>query len=446
MRRLMGFAIAGLVAASLSGCGVLEPISQPAPQSGSADFSVYVSLGTSVTAGWQSGGLVEHHQRQSYAYLFARQAGAASFTIPTASADGVPPLLRIVSLNPLIISNAGRVAGAFTNQAQVTAYHNMAVPYSLLVDVTDETNYYNQFAERTQQFDGIVRHMGTILQQVVSLDPTFISIEYGANEVLGAASAGSGTPLVDGPTFEFLLDATLDAIQAALPQAELALFNVPDVTSIPFVTTFPPLTVSLSTGQPVPLIGPGGTPLGLGDHVLLTAGALIAAGDGIPVGAYNYVNPLVPGNGNPLPDAVILSASEAANLQTTVTGYNAAIRSEATARGAALVDFNRLLVEANGSGLPFQGHDYTSDFVTGGLFSLDGIHPNDLAHGLICNAMIDAVNATFGASIPPVNLNASATATSSRLRPVAGRRLYPVIENAGWLCPMVPDRLEVAAR
>jgi hypothetical protein len=446
MRHLTAFAIAGLVATvPLTSCGVLGPIAPPAPQGGSANFGVYVSLGTSITAGWESGGLVEHHQRQSYACLFARQAGAASFTIPTASADGVPPLLRLASLNPLIISNAGRTAGAFTND-QPTAYHNMAVPYSLLPDLADSTNYYNQFAERNEQFNGIVRHRGTILQQVASLNPTFMSIEYGSNEVLGAASAGSGTPLIPAALFAPLLTATLDGLQALLPQAKLALLTVPDVTSIPFVTTFPPFTVSLTTGQPVPLIGPGGTPLGPGDHVLLTAGALIAVGDGIPVGGFNYLNPSAPGNGNPLPDAVVLSASETGNLQTTVDAYNTAIRAEAAARGAALVDLNGLLAQANASGLPFQGHDYTTDFITGGLFSLDGVHPTDLAHGFIANAMIDAVNAAFGASISPVDLSASATATSSRLRPVAGRRLYPVIEGADRLCPIVPERLEVATR
>src|SRR5262249_42254450 len=99
---------AAALAAAITGCSKMEAITQPAAQSGSANFSVYASMGTSITAGWESGGLVDHHQRQSYPYLFARQVGAASFTYPSVTPDGVRPLLRIVSFSPLIISNAGR--------------------------------------------------------------------------------------------------------------------------------------------------------------------------------------------------------------------------------------------------------------------------------------------------------------------------------------------------
>ena len=70
------------------------------------------------------------------------------------------------------------------------------------------------------------------------------------------------------------------------------------------------------------------------------------------------------------------------------------------------------------------------------LFSLDGVHPTDLAHGFIANEMIASVNRTFGASIPPVDLNAAATATASRLQPASGAKAMPWIRDAGRLCPI----------
>ena len=82
----------------------------------------------------------------------------------------------------------------------------------------------------------------------------------------------------------------------------------------------------------------------------------------------------------------------------------------------------------------------------GGLLSLDGVHPNDLAHGLLCNVLIDAVNATFGARVPHVDLSALATASSSRARPAAvqGRPL-PRIEGLGnGLAVLFPWRGEPA--
>ncbi|TMQ69792.1 MAG: hypothetical protein E6K80_10565 [Candidatus Eisenbacteria bacterium] len=428
---------AALLATPIGGCAKLKAITQPEARSGNANFAVYAAMGTSITAGWESGGLVVTHQQQSYAYLFARQAGASSFTIPSVSPPGVPPLLRILSLNPLIITNAGLLPGTWTNFAQPTAYHNMAVPYSLVPDAVDSTNYYNQFPERNEQFDHIVRHRGTILQQVLSLAPTFISIEYGSNEVLGAATSGSGTPLLSPALYGAILRALLNGIGLLAPQTRLALVTVPDVTAIPFFNTFSPITVNANTGAPMPLVGSGG-PLQPSDRVLLTAADSLVVGTGFPIGGYNYVNPAAPGNGRPLLDSQVLTALEAVSIQAAVAAFNDSIRAEAAQRGAAIVDLHGLLEEAATTGLSFQGHVYTADFVTGGLFSLDGVHPTDLAHGFIANAMIDAVNATYGASIPRVDLSASATLTASRLSPAGGGKALPWIRNAGSLCPAYP--------
>jgi len=439
-------ALAAALAVGLASCGEIDPLNAPQPKPGNATFSTYASMGTSITAGTESGGLVVHHQVHSYAALFARQAGASAFTEPTVSADGLPPLLQIVSLSPLLISNQGRTPGTPTNLAQPTTYHNMGVPGAILFDAADSTFYYGGLPGRTSAaFDLVVRRRpGSILRQVAQLSPTFVSLEYGANEVLGPATRGLGNVVPDPTTFQGLLHNTIDSVQVLMPNAKMAILNVPDVTTIPFFTTFPPFTISLQTGQPVPLIGPNG-PLTAGDFVLLTAAAHLATGDGIPVGGYNYVNPAAPGTGNPLTDADVLSASEAASIKAAVDGYNTAIRTEAGAAGAALVDMHGLLQTAATVGLDYQGTVYNADFVTGGLFSLDGIHPNDLAHGFLANTMIEAVNATFGTGIPSVNLSEAATGTASRLKLASSgeKRRYPIIQDGPAyyraMFPLVPN-------
>ena len=176
--------------------------------------------------------------------------------------------------------------------------------------------------------------------------------------------------------------------------------------------------MSLSTGQPVPLVGVDG-PLQFGDLVLLTAGPLLATGTGIPAGGYNYVNPLAPSNGQPLPENVILRGPEIAQTIVELTQMNVAIAIEAAARPyVALVDLHGLFQTLHQDGLVLGGTQYTTDFITGGLFSLDGIHPNDLAHAVIANTLIDAVNARFGASIQRVNPTDWATPTASAASPV----------------------------
>jgi hypothetical protein len=165
------------------------------------------------------------------------------------------------------------------------------------------------------------------------------------------------------------------------------------------------------------------------DHVLLGAADSMAIGCGFPIGTFSYLTG-APGNGRPLLDSQVLSTTEAASIQATVDAYNAAIDTVATIRGAALVDLNALLVQASTTGYSYRGTTYTNAFVTGGLFSLDGVHPTDLADGIICNAMIDAVNAKFGASIGHVNLSDAASGSSSAMRPWTGdRRVLPWIQG-----------------
>jgi len=445
MRRTFAFralTIAALLVPAFVGCAKIKALTAPAVKPGNADFSRYVAIGTSISAGVESGGLVVHHQQKSFVVGFAAQAGAgagdpaATFAIPSVSADGLPPLLQLVSLSPPIISNVGRTPGTPTNLTWPAPYNNMGVPGAVLPDVTSPARY------GTGSFPLVVRNLpGTILDQVAALQPTFVTFEMGANEVLGPATSGSGTPILDVPTFGGLLHITLDSLALVAPNAKGAIFTVPDITSIPFFTTFSPIALS-SLGAPSPLIGSSG-PLGPTDFVLLTAGDSLAIGTGFAVGTPSYLTG-APGNGRPLPASMTLLAANAATIRAAVDGYNTAIATEAAARGWALVDLHGLLQQAATTGFQFQGTTYTNAFVTGGLFSLDGVHPTDLAHGIILNALIDAVNQTYKSRIPPANLSNYATATSSRITLANGTR--PWIEQEDRVIRDIFGSPEMAAR
>lgn len=434
-RRLQLLAIAAL-AAFLAGCqgpcDSIESLNRPGLTSGSADFSTYVSVGTSISAGTQSDGLVDRHQVRAFTSLFAQQtgklvlsSGGGGFTLPAVDRDGFPALLQVVSFRPLIINNTGRTTGNFVNTGQASAYHNMAVPFAIAQDFVDSTHYYattppvNRTLIAQNFFTNIVRHRGTIAQQALSKGPTFMSFEYGSNEVLGPVTTGGMINALTSNAYAAYTTAGLNAIHATLPNTKVAVFNVPDPTVVPYVRTFSAFTVSLTTGQPVALIGPGGTPLSAGDFVLLSAGGLLAQGNGIPVGAYNYVNPAAPGNGTPLPDQVILSAAEASAAQTEVTEMNAHLDSLTQRPYVVKVDFNGTLNSIQANGYQLGANHYSTAFITGGLFSLDGVHPNDMAHAIMANLMIDAVNAKFGAGVPRLNLSEYGTPNASRSLPVS---------------------------
>ena len=420
-----------LLAASLAGCNgpcqKIAKIAGPKLTSGTADFTRYVAVGTSISAGYESGGLVNRHQITTFPARFAQQvgftvtsAGTGTFSFPAVDGNGIGPLLQLLSLVPPIITSPA-TPGNPINIAQVGDYQNLAIPGSLAYDFADSSAYHSfpNPIGRTNftMFNIITRGRGRVVDQALRQAPTFISFEYGANEVLGSATAGTTALIFPSANYAAILTGDMNAIHASFPNTKLAMFNVPDVTVIPFFTTWKPYTVSLTTGAVVPLVGLDP----VHDLVLLTAKDSLAIGTGIPVGAYNYVYPPAPGNGRPLPGSMVLTAAEQSTILAAVTAMNAAVDSVSQRPWIAKVDLAGTLAGIAANGYMVGSTKYTSAFVTGGIFSLDGVHPTDLAHAILANTMIDAVNARFGSTVPRVNVGQSGTLSSSSLRPTLGK-------------------------
>jgi hypothetical protein len=425
-----------LLAASLAGCqgpcqklAGIPGVAGPALTSGTADFTRYVAVGTNLSAGYQSAGLVNRHQLHAFPAYFAQQlgktvlsSGAGDFSFPAVDGFGIAPLLQLRSISPLVISNSGLAPGSAINIAQAADYQNLAVPGALAWDFADTTSYYTNnapiFRSNPTMFGVVARHRGALAQQVLRQAPTFISFEYGVNEVLGSTSAGTASLVFPSAGYAAILTGAMNAIHTLAPTAKLALLNVPNVMAIPFCTTFRPYTATPGTSTLVPLLGPGGVALDPArDLVLLTAKDSLAIGTGFPTGAYNYLNPAAPGNGRPLRDSQVLSGSEQTTINAAISDMNAAVDSVALRPWIVKVDLNGLLNGIATSGYEVGTTHYSSAFVSGGLFSLDGVHPNDLCHAIIANTMIDAVNARFGATVPRVDLSTAGTLTAWSARP-----------------------------
>ena len=357
-------------------------------QTGSADFTRYVAIGDSLTAGFMSGSLFVGAQQNSYPILIYRQATGRTtgFEQPTVSEPGLPNgSLELRSLSPLVIApRPGQ--GSPTNLNLNRPYNNLAVPGARLRDILVTTT--------GGLHPLVLRGIGTQLQQAVGLSPTFVTIWAGNNDVLAAATSGI---VIDGvtltPVAQFETDFRTLASTIAGTGAKMAIATIPDVTTIPFVNTISPfLTTPVG---PVPILGPNG-PLTANDRVLLPASALLAQGIGVPVA--------LGGTGTPLPDSAVLSAAEMSTISSRVQTYNTIIRAVATERNAALVDTNALLNAAARGEFGVGGMVLTTTFLTGGIFSYDGVHPTAIGYAVVANAFIDAINAKFGGSIKPVNL------------------------------------------
>ena len=118
------------------------------------------------------------------------------------------------------------------------------------------------------------------------------------------------------------------------------------------------------------------------------------------------------GTATPLADKYVLTEKEAAKVIAATDAYNASISSLATAYGLALVDANSKMKElGTTSGIQYNGVKYTASFITGGTFSLDGVHPNGRGYAIIANTFIKAINNTYFSTLPFLDINAYSRVT-----------------------------------
>lgn len=122
-------------------------------------------------------------------------------------------------------------------------------------------------------------------------------------------------------------------------------------------------------------------------------------------------NPLsVIGVAVPLADRYWLTQTEQVAITNAIAGYNATIQSvvDGSEGRLALADANsRLLELALGGPQLIDGVIVTPDFAPPtGLFSADGVHLNTRGYAETANLFIDAINETFGATVPRVNISA----------------------------------------
>lgn len=97
----------------------------------------------------------------------------------------------------------------------------------------------------------------------------------------------------------------------------------------------------------------------------------------------------------PLADKWVLLPSEQQEISEAVTAYNLVIEAVVISKGLALVDLNGILNEISTTGIVFDDYTLDTSLVTGGAFSLDGIHLTARAYALMANKVLEAIDATY---------------------------------------------------
>ena len=219
------------------------PVSTPV-ETGTADFTKFVSIGNSITAGYQSGTIYQSGQMYAYPNLIAQQVGV-KFEMPYVSDPGLGGRMEVQSLSPFTIYY-NTSAGAPLNLNYPAPYNNLGVPGALLYDVyyaTSSTTCASNVFGGTPNpyFDLILRNsalnLGTQLQQALAQNPTFVTLWIGNNDVLGYATSGGTSPAA--PTDATTFGQLFGGIGQGLAQsgAKVVVANIPNVTTIPFFTT-----------------------------------------------------------------------------------------------------------------------------------------------------------------------------------------------------------------
>ncbi|OWK69157.1 SGNH/GDSL hydrolase family protein [Pedobacter sp. AJM] len=408
-----------LVAATILFVASCKPeIETPAATTaGTANFSKYIAIGNSLTSGYADGGLYLEGQKVAYPNLLAAQmatVGGGSFTSPFFSdsqpnGSGYASLTALTNGSPTIsqVTTGTAYVGAGKLAKYSGEIQNLGIPgmrLDLAFDPTFTFSAANMFFERllTDAQVGKVNYAAYIQGR----NHTFFSLWLGNNDVLGYALNGgvttdATTVLTEKATFSFLYTNMLNILTAGGQKGVVA--TIPDVTAVPYFNTVMPAALLAAAKAINPAAaaiyirtGAGAVRVATSEDLIRlpfqTAG-LLGTGS-IPYG----LHPL-----NPIANNWVLDKDEVAKVKDYVNSYNSTIKSLANNKGLAIADtytyFNTVK-----AGINVQGVNINAAFITGGAFSLDGIHLTPRGNAVIANVFVDAINTKYGSTIPNIDI------------------------------------------
>ncbi|MFL5540791.1 MAG: hypothetical protein ACJ8J0_17500 [Longimicrobiaceae bacterium] len=437
-RRPLLAAAALAALAALGACvgdgDVLNPAVDPA--AGSL-FIRYVSLGNSITAGFQSAGIVDSTQRNAYPNLLARAAGNVPFQQPMFARPGCPPLMTAPLTPSTAASTCFRV-----DSSRVPYRGNVAVPGVRIADL------FAIPGGQLSQLYTLITGGRTEIQAMTDAQPTFVSAWIGNNDALSAALSGTLGPLAAGADsnltrlapFQANVTALANAIKASGAQGAA-------IIGVVFADSASPLlqpgayfflardAAGRFNGKPVnnncsPVTGLG-TPNPLSANMV----------------SFQIVSSALPeincDPASPQGGTFLLDAAERTVLGQRIAAYNAALKAAADANGWLYVNpmdvfrpelarvctttvsptcpngsagrFNQVrkcqaLPAAVASGsvaniqtavvnsCPVTGSTAAPNFF-GALISYDGVHPSTAAHVLIARSLAGSINTKYGTKL-----------------------------------------------
>ena len=365
-------------------------------------FARYVALGNSVTAGVQSGGINDSTQSETYTVRLAESFGlevGKDFIVPSLTMPGCPPPV----VNIFTLERIDTIPNDCAFRVDVARQlNNVAVPSADVIDILTNLDAASNPNPLTSLFLG----GRTQFEAAALIDPTFVSVWIGNNDVLGAITdpTNPGDPNLITRVRDF--QARYDSLMAGLDSLPSlqggVLLGVIQVGFAPYASSggaywlaaqsLPDLTVDSNCLDEREVSGTTDSvtvliPFHIGAPIMADVAA------GTPRTLDCMVDP-------------VISAAEAAFMTLVVGAYNQIIEQHATTRGWAYIDPNEILMDLLQDPTkirPFPAFDPADPQHVpapfGTAVSRDGVHPSLSSHELLADALIAAIAATYGVGV-----------------------------------------------
>ena len=403
------------------------------PSFGDVNPSKFIAIGGSSTAGYSDGAFNLNGQENSYIAIIAKQfneVSSVNFKQALSSSTGInlDGESRLImgyktdckgetSLSPVREASAGDNSILGANVFGSGPFSNLGVPDLDILKIntagygnsSSGAGNYNPYYSRIAS-DEV---NGTILGDALSQTPTFFSLRLGEQAILNYATNGGTIPLpatngAAGTGFDGSLDEVVSTLSGTGANGVIA--NIPNVLDYPFFTTIPydgleldstnaallnsvynPLGINFQVGKNGFAIDDPSQPFGVRKMV---EGELLLLS--IPL---DSVKCLGLGSIYPLQNQYVLTIEEIDSITTKINEYNAIIEQKASAYGVALVDLSYIYSSLK-SGMVYNGINLSTEFVSGGSFSLDGLNLNPRGQAIVANKFLEVINKRFNANIP----------------------------------------------
>ena len=431
---------------ALSSCKPKEKLAPMSP--GEINLQQFVAIGDGNTAGYMDDALYKYGQQNSFGAILQAQlqlVGAGEIFLPLMGSANIgtnssflsklilgykTDCLGGIGLSPVRFAQQGEVASLTTSvYSSQNKYSNFGVPGLRMIDMVSTAfgninlPQHNAFFARMSkdQFTWPVWSGDWSSVQENIFDggyPTFCSIYLGIEDVLPYARSGATqnpmSPLAGFPGVGFEESLTQLCGQLYSQNVKAVVGTIPDITQMPYFTTIPYNGLNLDEANAASLnqiYGPLGFSFTIGSNPFMiedpTAGAFgvrpMVEGELILLSApLDSIKCHQYGSVYPLRDEFVLTLAELQEIRNQILAYNQVIRQYSNFHGFAIAETADFYKKLN-DGFVYNGVTMSAKFVSGGAYSLDGIHLNPKGNALLANVFITAINKTYKASIPLAN-------------------------------------------